>query len=91
MQLHQSLRALALLSLAVIGKANAEARTSPPDGAVIVDASGEHGEYTTVQDGVDALSTTESGTQTLFIYPGVYNEQVVGELHAARTLLNRLH
>lgn len=51
-------------------------RTAPPCGAVVVDQSGEHSNYTTVQAGVDALSTTEDGTQYLFIYPGLYTEQV---------------
>lgn len=52
------------------------AATSPASGAVIVDATGAKSSYKTVQKGVDALSTTATGTQTLFIYPGVYNEQV---------------
>ena len=56
--------------------AHTESHTCPPCGAVVVDASGHHSNYTTVQTGVDALSTTATGTQSLFIYPGVYTEQV---------------
>ncbi|KAI6812746.1 pectinesterase [Hortaea werneckii] len=51
-------------------------RTSPPKGAIVVDQSGRHSDITTVQAGVDALSTTEEGLQSLFIYPGTYQEQV---------------
>ncbi|KAI7160186.1 hypothetical protein D0869_08113 [Hortaea werneckii] len=51
-------------------------RTSPPKGAVVVDQSGRHSDITTVQGGVDALSTDEEGLQSLFIYPGTYQEQV---------------
>lgn len=52
-------------------------RTSPPIGAIVVDQSGINSQYTTVQEGVNALNTTMTGEQYLFIYPGVYNEQVV--------------
>ena len=51
-------------------------RTRAPCGAVVVDATGKHSNLTTVQAGVNALSTTATGTQDLFIYPGVYYEQV---------------
>lgn len=53
------------------------ARTTAPAGAVIVSQSGEEGTYGTVQAGVDALSVNQTGEQFLFIYPGVYTEQVV--------------
>lgn len=56
---------------------DAVVRTKPDCGAVVVDKSGEHSESTTVQEGVDALSVDEAGVQSLFIYPGVYFEQVV--------------
>ncbi|KAF4130951.1 Pectinesterase [Phytophthora infestans] len=52
------------------------ARTDPPAEAVVVDASGAFdGSYKTVAEGVANLpnSTTE---QTLFVFSGVYNEQV---------------
>ena len=51
-------------------------RTEPPPGAVIVDQSGVNSNYTTVQSSVNALSTDSTGLQSLFIYPGVYVEQV---------------
>ena len=51
-------------------------RTAPPPGAVVVDQTGQYSDYTTVQSGVDALSTNATGLQSLFIYPGVYTEQV---------------
>lgn len=54
------------------------ARASAPAGAVVVDNSEVpvSGSYSTVQLGVDALSTTATDPQYLFIYPGTYNEQV---------------
>ncbi|KAE8448575.1 hypothetical protein EG329_009000 [Mollisiaceae sp. DMI_Dod_QoI] len=53
------------------------ARTSPPSGAVVVDATGATaGSYITVQSGVNALSLTSTTPQVLFIYPGTYAEQV---------------
>lgn len=76
------IRSVLFLLAARLAAVDAEARTSPPSGAVVVDASGQNGDYTTVQAGVESLSTTESGTQTSFIYPGIYIEQVAS-LHAA--------
>lgn len=40
------------------------------------------GAYPNVTAGVNALPTNETGEQYLFIYPGVYNEQVVRNLNA---------
>lgn len=58
-------------------EARAVSRTSAPSGAVIVDATGKTaGSYTTFQKGVNALSTTTTTPQYLFIYPGTYTEQV---------------
>ncbi|KAF4135952.1 Pectinesterase [Phytophthora infestans] len=52
------------------------ARTEPPSGAVVVDASGAYnGSFKTVVEGVANLPNSTAG-QTLFIFPGVYNEQV---------------
>ncbi|KAK0195128.1 pectin methyl esterase [Armillaria mellea] len=51
----------------------AVSRTSPPDGAVVVRQSGtESGEYSTI----NAAVATLSGGETIFIYPGTYEEQV---------------
>ncbi|KUJ06425.1 uncharacterized protein LY89DRAFT_769533 [Mollisia scopiformis] len=56
---------------------SAWARTSPSAGAVVVDATGATaGSYSTVQEGVNALSLTATTPQNLFIYPGTYREQV---------------
>ncbi|KAL2127230.1 hypothetical protein VTI74DRAFT_11066 [Chaetomium olivicolor] len=54
------------------------ARISPAKDAVVVDKSAKPnpGSYSTVQDGVNALSTTATAPQTLFIFPGTYVEQV---------------
>lgn len=50
----------------------------PPSGAVVV-AQDRFipGAYPNVTAGVNALPTNETGEQYLFIYPGVYKEQVV--------------
>lgn len=58
-------------------------RTEPPPGAVVVDQSGRNSNYTTVQAGINALSNTSTGLQSLFIYPGVYVEQVYIPARAA--------
>ncbi|KAF4625225.1 hypothetical protein G7Y89_g12943 [Cudoniella acicularis] len=55
------------------------ARMSPPDGAIVVDSSGRSSipiSHLTVQSGVDALDRRTNAPQILFIYPGVYHEQV---------------
>ncbi|KAK0129839.1 hypothetical protein ONS96_000388 [Cadophora gregata f. sp. sojae] len=52
-------------------------QSTPPAGAVVVDASGAiSGSFKTVQTGVDALSKTTTESQTLFIMGGTYKEQV---------------
>lgn len=52
-------------------------RTYAPEGAVVVDETGEiAGSYTTFQAGVNALSTTTKAAQYLFVAPGTYFEQV---------------
>ncbi|OOQ91517.1 putative polygalacturonase A precursor [Penicillium brasilianum] len=54
------------------------ARVSPAKGAVVVDNSAKPypGSFSTVQAGVDALSTTTTTPQSLFVFPGTYVEQV---------------
>ncbi|KAH9809522.1 carbohydrate esterase family 8 protein [Teratosphaeria destructans] len=54
--------------------AAARARTSAPPGALTV---GPSGTYSTIQDAVDALDTSSTKTQSIFIEPGTYEEQVV--------------
>ncbi|KAA8895547.1 carbohydrate esterase family 8 protein [Sphaerosporella brunnea] len=78
-KLHSVLIGLvALLSLAEAGviRKRTTSRTSSPSGCVVVSKSATSGQYSTVQDAVDSLSTTASGTQCIFIYQGTYNEQV---------------
>lgn len=58
--------------LAIAGPALA--LTSPPSGALTVGSSGD---YSTIQDAVDALDSSTSTAQTIFIYQGTYEEQVV--------------
>ncbi|KAL7265813.1 hypothetical protein RUND412_011660, partial [Rhizina undulata] len=50
--------------------------SSPPSGAVVVSTTATTGEYTSVQDAVDSLSTTSTTDQVIFIYSGTYKEQV---------------
>ncbi|KAG6611913.1 Pectin methylesterase [Phytophthora cinnamomi] len=52
------------------------ARTEPPTGAIIVDATGAyHGSFRTVTEGVANIPNT-TDEHTLFVFPGVYREQV---------------
>ncbi|KAI9911363.1 hypothetical protein PsorP6_009016 [Peronosclerospora sorghi] len=52
-------------------------RTQPPLGAVIVDASGAYnGSFLTISEAVMHLRNT-TDEQTLFVFPGVYIEQVI--------------
>ncbi|KAE8984218.1 hypothetical protein PR003_g24094 [Phytophthora rubi] len=65
--------ALAAVEAACSGS---NARTQPPSGAIVVDASGSYmGSVKTVSQGVAKLSGT-TAQQTLFIFPGTYREQV---------------
>ena len=68
-------KTLALCMTAV--SAACTSRTLPPRGAVVVSKNGANGTYSTVQAGVNALSLTATGEQSLFVYPGEYFEQVV--------------
>ncbi|ESZ93063.1 pectin methyl esterase [Sclerotinia borealis F-4128] len=66
-----------MVSAAPILETRAVARISAPSGAIIVDNTGAtSGSYTTFQKGVNALSTTTTTPQYLFIHPGTYTEQV---------------
>ncbi|POM74242.1 Pectin methylesterase [Phytophthora palmivora] len=52
------------------------ARTEPPSGAIVVDATGAYnGSYLTVSEGVANIPNT-TDEHTLFVFPGVYEEQV---------------
>ncbi|KAH7418854.1 pectinesterase [Cadophora sp. MPI-SDFR-AT-0126] len=52
----------------------AESRTRPPPGCVHVAKSGSN--YSTIQAGINALSTTSMAAQCLFINQGTFTEQV---------------
>lgn len=64
-----------IAGLGLVTSALATSRTSAPSGCLYVAKSG--GTYTTIQDAVDALSTTSSTAQCIFIGSGTYEEQVV--------------
>lgn len=53
--------------------------TVPPAGAFIVSKTAIEGKttYSTIQSALDALPASSSVTGTVFIYPGVYEEQLV--------------
>ena len=51
----------------------AASRTNPPSGSLVV---GGDGSYTSIQEAVDALDSSSSSEQTIFINPGTYSEQV---------------
>ncbi|OJD29429.1 pectinesterase family protein [Diplodia corticola] len=53
--------------------------TTPPAGALIVSKTAIDGvtTYDTIQSALNALPTSSSKTGTIFIYPGVYSEQLV--------------
>lgn len=76
-----------LLLATVVASASLETRarrTSPPAGCLVVGGSGK---YRTVQSGVDALSTSSTTAQCIFIHKGTYNEQVyIPQLQSALTL-----
>ncbi|KAF3083336.1 hypothetical protein TWF569_005800 [Orbilia oligospora] len=54
----------------------AASRTSPPSGSLVVSKNPSSGQYGTIQAAVNALSTTSTSAQSIFIYQGTYNEQV---------------
>lgn len=64
-----------LLSLsAFVCAVLATSRTTAPSGALTVGSSGK---YSTIQKAVNALSTTSTTAQSIFIYSGTYSEQVI--------------
>ena len=54
----------------------AAGRTTAPSGALVVSTSASSGQYSKVQDAVNALSTTSTTAQSIFIEAGTYSEQV---------------
>ncbi|KAF2475479.1 putative pectin methylesterase/Pectinesterase [Lindgomyces ingoldianus] len=63
-----------LALLYFISLARAASRTTAPSGALVVAKSG--GQYTKIQDAVNALSTSSTAAQAIFVNPGTYDEQV---------------
>jgi pectinesterase len=60
------------------------ARSSPPSGCLAVGSSAK---YKTVQSAVNALSTSSTSAQCIFIYSGTYQEQVlIPQLKSALTI-----
>ncbi|KAJ3967212.1 pectinesterase [Lentinula raphanica] len=74
---HRLLLPLALTSLWTYPSlVQAASRTSPPAGAIVVRAgTTTAGEFATITEALDALPDSTS-TQSLFIYPGTYTEQI---------------
>ncbi|KAK2052433.1 pectinesterase [Colletotrichum caudatum] len=66
-----------IVALAHVTVVLAASRTSAPDGCLTVSKAPASGQYGTVQQAVDALSTSASGTQCIFIDQGTYDEQVL--------------
>ncbi|WYZ43734.1 hypothetical protein EsH8_VII_000170 [Colletotrichum jinshuiense] len=66
-----------LTALTFATAALAASRTSAPSGCLVVKKSPASGQYGTVQKAVDALSTTSSAKQCIFIDQGTYSEQVL--------------
>ena len=60
----------------LLGLALATSRTSAPYNALVVSKSATSGQYSSIQAAVDALSTTSTTAQAIFINPGTYTEQV---------------
>ncbi|TDH65981.1 uncharacterized protein CCR75_005755 [Bremia lactucae] len=55
------------------------ARTTPPAGAIVVDITGKYkGSFKTLTEGIANIPDTTEVT-TVFVFPGVYEEQVVVE------------
>ncbi|KAK1994713.1 pectinesterase [Colletotrichum falcatum] len=73
-----------LATLAHVTAALAVARTSAPAGCLTVSKSPGSGQYGTIQQAVDALSTSAVGTQCIFVDRGTYNEQVLVRARAAQ-------
>ncbi|KAI0477894.1 family 8 carbohydrate esterase [Xylariaceae sp. FL0804] len=68
-------------NLAFAASVLAESRTSAPSGCLTVAASG--GDYSTVQEAVDSLSTTSTDAQCVFLDAGTYTEQVLVDERSA--------
>ncbi|KAJ8508040.1 hypothetical protein ON010_g18910 [Phytophthora cinnamomi] len=64
------------------------ARIEPPAGAIVVDATGDYdGSFLTVSEGMENLDVTTTDVQTVFVMPGVYEEQVLVPVLAGALVL----
>ncbi|ETW82180.1 carbohydrate esterase family 8 protein [Heterobasidion irregulare TC 32-1] len=78
---------LVLLPLGALSLSPPSSRTAPPSGAKIVRVgTTTSGEFATLGAAVAALPS-DSSSQTIFIYPGTYNEQVLIQRSGPVTLL----
>jgi len=69
---------VAIFSLTFIAGAFAGNRTSAPSaGCLVVSKTPSTGQYNTVQAAVNALPTSSSDSQCIFVTPGTYMEQVL--------------
>jgi pectinesterase len=66
-----------IAAFTLVQAALAASRTSPPSGCLVVSKSASSGQYSTIQAAVNALSTTSTAAQCIFINPGTYTEQVL--------------
>jgi pectinesterase len=64
-----------IVTFSLLKLVTAASRTSPPSGSYVVKSDASSGEYSTVSAAVAALPSDDTH-QFIFIYPGVYNEQV---------------
>ncbi|KAK3114542.1 hypothetical protein LTR53_007034 [Teratosphaeriaceae sp. CCFEE 6253] len=60
-------------STTAIPEASTASRNTAPSGALVV---GSDGDYATIQAAIDALDSSSSTEQSIFIQPGMYTEQV---------------
>ncbi|KAF8453728.1 pectinesterase-like protein [Kalaharituber pfeilii] len=61
---------------ALLALVEAAVRTSPPAGAIVVSKTPSSGQFSAIQAAINSLSTTSTTPQSIFIYPGTYQEQV---------------
>jgi pectinesterase len=65
-----------LYLLSLLHTVLAEDRTSPPSGCLVVSKTATSSQHRTFQSAVNALSSTTTTPQCIFIHPGTYTEQV---------------
>lgn len=70
--------------LSLVSFTLAASRTSPPSGCLVVSTSAASGQYSSIQSAVNALSTTSTSAQCIFIYSGTYSEQVLVPARSAQ-------